>query len=120
MNRVKEKVVIVTGAGAVAPGWGNDKATAVLYVREGAKVYAINQNLEAVKETQSIIEEEGGECTIQQVDVSRSEQVKDMVEKCIVTYGRVDILHNNVGIVEVGGPLDISEENWDKLISINL
>jgi NAD(P)-dependent dehydrogenase (short-subunit alcohol dehydrogenase family) len=119
-DRVKEKVAIVTGAGSIGPGWGNGKAAAVLYAREGAKVFAIDCNLAAVEETKAIIDQEGGECTIQQVDVSESSQVKAMVEECMETYGRIDILHNNVGIVEVGGPVEISEENWDNLMAINV
>ena len=103
-ERLKNKVAIVTGAGSVGPGWGNGKATAVLFAREGAKVYAVDINLNAAQETKEIIEKEGGICAVQKVDVSKSEEVKTMVGRCIETYGRIDILHNNVGIVVVGGP----------------
>jgi NAD(P)-dependent dehydrogenase (short-subunit alcohol dehydrogenase family) len=119
-DRLKEKVAIVTGAGSVGPGWGNGKAIAVLFAREGARVLALDINLAAAEETRVIIQKEGGECTIQRADVTKSEQVKAAVETCIQTYGRVDILVNNVGIVEVGGPLELSEENWDKVINVNL
>jgi NAD(P)-dependent dehydrogenase (short-subunit alcohol dehydrogenase family) len=119
-DRLKEKVAIVTGAGSVGPGWGNGKAIAVLFAREGARVLALDINLAAAEETRAIIQKEGGECTIQRADVTKSEQVKAAVETCIQTYGRVDILVNNVGIVEVGGPLELSEENWDKVINVNL
>ena len=119
-DRIKRKVAIVTGAGSVGPGWGNGKAVAVLYAREGAKVFAVDCNLSAVEETKSIIDREGGECNIQQVDVSDSAQVRRMVEKCIEIYGRIDILHNNAGIVEVGGPVEISEDNWDHLMAVNV
>jgi NAD(P)-dependent dehydrogenase (short-subunit alcohol dehydrogenase family) len=104
----------------VGPGWGNGKATAVLFAREGAKVLAVDINLAAVEETKTIIGQEGGDCAVCQVDVSRSSQVKAMVERCIEQYGRIDILHNNVGIVEVGGPVEISEENWDKVMRVNV
>ena len=119
-DRVKGKVAIVTGAGSVGPGWGNGKAAAVLYAREGARVFATDINLAAAKETKNIIDQEDGQCSIHKVDVSISDQVKAMVEKCIETYGRIDILHNNVGIVEVGGPVEITEENWDKLMAVNV
>ena len=56
-DRLKEKVAIVTGAGSSGPGWGNGKATAVLFAREGAKVLAVDLNLEAAEETQAIIQE---------------------------------------------------------------
>jgi NAD(P)-dependent dehydrogenase (short-subunit alcohol dehydrogenase family) len=119
-NRLEGKVAIVTGAGSIGPGWGNGKAAAVLYAREGAKVFAIDCNLSAAEETKRIIENEGGECTVSKVDVSKSQEVRAAVEKCIEIYGRIDILHKNVGILEVGGPVEISEENWDRLIDINV
>jgi len=119
-ERLKNKVAIVTGAGSVGPGWGNGKATAVLFAREGAKVFAGDINLDAAMETKAIIDQEGGTCSVQKVDVSTSEEVKTMVDRCIETYGRIDILHNNVGIVVVGGPVEISEETWDRVMSINL
>lgn len=119
-KRVDGKVAIVTGAGSIAPGWGNGKAAAVLYAREGAKVFAVDINIEAARETKSIIDEEGGECTAYHVDVTSSESVQAMVEKCIETYGSIDILHNNVGIPEVGGPEETTEENWDRLMTINV
>jgi len=119
-ERLKDKVAIVTGAGSVGPGWGNGKATAVLFAREGAKVFAVDMNLAAVEETKGIIDQEGGECTVDKADVSKSTEVKAMVERCIETYGRIDILHNNVGIVVVGGPVETSEETWDRVNAVNL
>ncbi len=119
-DRLKNKVAIVTGAGSVGPGWGNGKATAVLFAREGAKVLAVDNNPAAADETRKIIEQEGGECRIQQTDVSKAEQVATMVNQCLEIYGKVDILHNNVGILHVGGPVDISEEQWDHLFAINV
>jgi len=119
-DRLKNKVAIVTGAGSGGPGWGNGKATAVLFAREGAKVFASDINLAAVEETKSIIDREGGICSIMKVDVSKTEEVKAMVNQCLKTYGRVDILHNNVGIVTVGGPVEISEETWDRVMAVNL
>ncbi|MBM4339333.1 MAG: glucose 1-dehydrogenase [Deltaproteobacteria bacterium] len=119
-ERLKNKVAIVTGAGSIGPGWGNGKATAVLFAREGAKIFAIDINPVAAEETKSIIDQEGGVCTIAKVDVSNPEDVKSMVDQCLKTYGRIDILHNNVGIVVLGGPVDTSEETWDRVMSVNL
>jgi len=119
-DRLKNKVAIVTGAGSVGPGWGNGKATAVLFAREGAKVLALDISLAAVEETKSIIGRDGGICSIMKVDVSKSEEVKAMVDQCLKTYGRIDILHNNVGIVVVGGPVEVSEETWDRVMAVNL
>jgi NAD(P)-dependent dehydrogenase (short-subunit alcohol dehydrogenase family) len=119
-ERLKDKVAVVTGAGSIGPGWGNGKATAVLFAREGAKVFAVDVNPEAAEETKAIIDKEGGECTVHQADVSKSEDVRKMVERCIDVYHRIDILHNNVGILEFGGPVEASEGSWDRVISVNL
>ncbi len=119
-ERLKDKVAIVTGAGSVGPGWGNGKATAVLFAREGARVLGVDISLAAVQETKGIIDQEGGDCTVHEADVSKSDEVKAMVERCIQTYGRIDILHNNVGIIVVGGPVETSEETWDRVNAVNL
>lgn len=119
-ERLKQKVAIVTGAGSIGPGWGNGKATAVLFAREGAKVLAVDINLAAAEETRSLISKEGGKCITHQTDVSKADEVTAMVEHCIKTYGRIDILQNNVGILKVGGPVEISEENWDRVLDVNL
>jgi len=119
-ERLKNKVAIVTGGGSVGPGWGNGKATSVLFAREGANVYAVDINLKAAEETKAIIDQEGGVCTVQKMDVSTSNEVKPMVDRCIETYGRIDILHNNVGIVVAGGPVETSEETWDRVMAVNL
>ena len=119
-ERLKDKVAIVTGGGSVGPGWGNGKATAVLFAREGAKVFAVDINPSAVQETQGIIAQEGGSCAIYKADVSKAAEVEGLVKQCIETYGRIDVLLNNVGIVEVGGPVEISEENWDRVLAVNL
>jgi len=119
-NKLEGKVALVIGAGAVGPGWGNGKATAVLFAREGAKVFAVDINLSAAEETREIIKNEGGVCKAYQADVTRSEQVKAMIDECMSIFGRIDILQNNVGIVEVGGPVELSEQSWDKIMSINV
>ena len=119
-DRLKDKVAIVTGAGSVGPGWGNGKAAAVLFAREGAKVLAVDIDPDAAEETRRIILEEGGECAVHRTDVSRAEQVKAMADRCLEVYGRIDILHNNVGILQVGGPEEISEEQWDHLFAVNV
>jgi len=117
---LKGKVAIVTGAGSILAGMGNGKATAIVFAREGAKVMAVDYNLEAAEETKRIIDEEGGECVTFKADVSRASDCQSMVEKCIQTFGRVDILHNNVGIGQWGGVVETSEETWDKLMTVNV
>jgi len=119
-ERLKGKVAIVTGAGSSGPGMGNGKATAILFVREGAKVMAVDCNLEAAGETRRLINEEGGDCVVFEADVAKSADCKSMIENCIQTFGRIDILHNNVGISSRYGIDETSEEQWDKVMNINL
>jgi NAD(P)-dependent dehydrogenase (short-subunit alcohol dehydrogenase family) len=119
-NRLQGKIAVVTGAGSIGPGWGNGKAATVLFAREGAKLFAVDINRVAAEETKALIDQEGGTCEVQQGDVTKSGDVIACVERCVQIYGRIDILLNNVGIVEPGGPVEISEESWDRLIDINL
>jgi NAD(P)-dependent dehydrogenase (short-subunit alcohol dehydrogenase family) len=74
-DRLKEKVALVSGAGSSGPGWGNGKATAALFGREGAKVLAVDLNLDAAVETKRIIESEGGICEVVAGNVSRADDV---------------------------------------------
>lgn len=119
-NRVKGKVAIVTGAGSIGPGVGNGKAAAIVYAREGARVLLVDHNLKAAEETKDLISKEGGDCITFKADVSKSSDCKSIIEKCIQTYGRVDILHNNVGIEIPGGVVEMSEEDWDRTMNVNL
>jgi len=111
---------MVVGAGACGPGWGNGKAAAVLYAREGAKVFGADIQLAAAEETRDIITGEGGECTVCAADVTDSTQVAAMVDQCLATYGRIDILHNNVGILDAVELTEMTEENWDKVMAVNV
>ena len=119
-ERLKGKAAIVTGAGSIGPGMGNGKATAILFAREGARVMAVDCNLEAAGETRRLINEEGGDCVIFKADVAKSEDCRSMIESCLQTFGRIDILHNNVGISSRAGIDGTSEEQWDRVMNINL
>ena len=109
-GRLEDKVALVTGAGSSGPGWGNGKATAVLFAREGARIAAVDINVEAARETAEIIESEGGASIPIQTDVSDTEEVAEMVSQCLAAFGRIDLLHNNVGIAELGGAVELEEE----------
>lgn len=119
-DRLKDKVVFFSGAGSIGPGWGNGKAAAVAMAREGAKIFALDLKEEAVEETASIIREEGGTVETAVCDVSKADQVKAAVKKCMDAFGRIDVLDNNVGIIDPGGPEDLSEEQWDRLMAVNV
>jgi NAD(P)-dependent dehydrogenase (short-subunit alcohol dehydrogenase family) len=119
-DRLKEKVALVSGAGSSGPGWGNGKATAVLFAREGARVLAADINLDAAVETKRIIEREGGICEAVAGNVSLADDVAAVADACIAAFGRIDVLYNNVGIVEVGGPVETTEDSWDRVNDVNL
>jgi len=114
------KVAIVTGAGSVGPGWGNGKATAVLFARQGAAVFCIDNNPAAVAETVGIITGEGGRAVAHTADATRSEDVKAAVEAAVAEFGRLDILVNNVGGSAPGSAESMTEEVWDRQFDINL
>src|SRR5471032_3115563 len=120
MDRLKEKIAMVVGAGSIGPGWGNGKATAVTFAREGAQVFCVDRNASAASETVDIITGEGGKATAFTADVSRAADVEAMVAACVKTYGRIDVLDNNVGIAETGSVVDVSEADWDRVFAINL
>jgi NAD(P)-dependent dehydrogenase (short-subunit alcohol dehydrogenase family) len=120
--RLKDKVAIVVGAGQT-PGdtIGNGRATAVLFAREGARVVLVDYNFQSAIETQALIEAEGGTCLAFKADVTRQEDCAGFVRVAVEAYGRVDVLHNNVGIG--GGDdeiLSLTEESWDRIMSVNL
>ena len=114
------KVAIVTGAGSVGPGWGNGKATATLLARQGASVFLVDINADAVGETRGIIEGEGGTCATHHADMMVASEVAEMVQACMDLFKRVDILVNNVGGSAPGDPVSMAEEVWDRQIDFNL
>lgn len=120
MLDLANKVAVVTGAGSVGPGWGNGKATAVLLARQGAKVFAIDVNEAAAKETCDLIEEEGGECVAHRCDMTIAFEVEAAIRSCTERYGCIDILINNVGGSAAGDPVSMSEEVWDAQVNLNL
>jgi NAD(P)-dependent dehydrogenase (short-subunit alcohol dehydrogenase family) len=119
-RRLEDRVAIVIGAGAIGPGWGNGKATAVQFAREGAIVVAVDINEAPVHETVEIIAAEGGTAHAIKADVTQSIEVKALVEDCVRRFGRIDILHHNVGIVRIGGPVELSEDDWQLSLQTNI
>ena len=118
--RLEGKVAIVTGAGSRGPGIGNGKATAILFAREGAKVMLIDRFPERVQETADIISSDGGEASVSTADVTKLEDCKIIIETVVERYGRLDILHNNVGVESKGTVVDMDLAEWDTVINVNL
>ena len=114
--RLKDRVAIVTGAGAVGPGWGNGRAIAVRFAEEGAKVFAVDVDGKRLMQT---TEQHPGMQT-HVCDVTNAGAVAAMVAACLERFGRVDILVNNVGGSAPGGPVEMSEEVWDAQVDLNL
>ena len=119
-GRLSNKVAIVSGAGSVGPGWGNGRAIAFRFAQEGAKVFAVDLDSDALVETVAKVNEVGGEITTWLADVTSTDAVRDMVAACVAAWGRVDILVNNVGGSKKGGPVQLDEAVWDQQIDYNL
>src|SRR5438105_1468537 len=119
-GRLAEKVAIVTGAGARGPGVGNGMATAILFAREGARVLCVDQVPERAQATCDTILAEGGTASTYAADVTRKAQCEAMVAAAVERYGRLDVLHNNVGITMRRDVRVITEEEWDRALTVNL
>ncbi|WP_374932813.1 SDR family NAD(P)-dependent oxidoreductase [Neobacillus driksii] len=119
-NRLENKVALVFGAGSVGEGWGNGKAAAVAYAREGAKVMVVDLHGKAAEQTCQIILNENGVCSYRTANVTNSGDVQKVITDTIKEFGQIDILHNNVGLAQMGGIIDLPEEDWEKAINVNL
>ena len=121
-DRLKDKVAIIVGAGQ-QPGdtIGNGRAISILFAREGAKVMLVDRNIDYANKTKAMIDKEGGECFTFESDIVREDNCRQIAEKCMETYGEIDILVNNVGIGEGDMSIvDLNEKSWDKIFNVNL
>jgi len=122
--RLKDRVAIVVGAGqSPGEGMGNGRATALTFAREGAKVLCVDHNLKSAQETVDMIGAKAGTAVAFKADATRDAELKAMVEDAQALWGRIDILHNNVGVSIAGGDaelLDFTEEALDRCVAINL
>lgn len=120
-TRLQDRVALVFGAGSCGPGWGNGRATSVAYAREGAKVVAVDIEVAAADETARLIREEGGQVAVVKADVTDPAQVAAAVSAARDAFGgRIDILHNNVGITAMGGAVDEPLESWEHVLRTNV
>ena len=119
-GRLNGKVAIVTGAGSQGPGIGNGKAAAILFAREGASVLCVDQVLHRAEETCGAITSEGGTASACAADVSHRADCAGMVATAVERYGRLDVLHNNVGIATLQALREVTEEEWDRTMAVNV
>jgi NAD(P)-dependent dehydrogenase (short-subunit alcohol dehydrogenase family) len=120
MLRLDGRVAIVTGCGSFASGWGNGKAIATLFARQGATVYGVDLSLEAAEATRAIVEGEGNPLHVAICDVTDAGQVEALIGDCIDRFGRLDILINNVGRSEPGDPATMDLAVWQNQLDLNL
>ena len=113
--KLKDRVAIVTGA---ARGIG--KAIAWTFVREGAKVALVDVEKAGLETLQKEIRRKGGQALAVPCDVSKASEVKQMVDQVQRVFGRIDILVNNAGIIQRGTIETVTEEDWDRVIEVNL
>jgi len=122
--RLTGKIAIVVGAGqSPGEGMGNGRATVLRFAEEGAKVLAIDIRLASAEETAAMVAKAGGECVACEADVTKEATLVKAIETAYGCWGRIDILHNNVGVSIAGGdasPLEITEEVFDRITAINL
>lgn len=122
--RLESKTAIIVGAGqSPGSGIGNGRATALRFAQEGAKIMAVDRELALAEETAVLVRKEGGDCFAFEADVTREPAMAAMVAEAKKRWGRIDILHYNVGVSLGGGdasPLEITEQAFDNIVAINL
>ena len=122
--RLEGKTALIMGAGqSPGQGVGNGRATALLFAREDARVLCVDRDPDSAAETAEMIASEGGDAATFEADVTREPQVAASVDECCRLWGRLDILHNNVGISVAGGDAEvteITEEAFDRVMAVNL
>ena len=119
-DRLAGKSAIITGAGSRAEGIGNGRATAILFAREGADILLVDRDESAVQATLDMIRAEGNDAAIAVADVTATEDCARIVADAVSRYGKLDVLHNNVGIGGRGTVEQISEVEWDHVQRVNV
>ena len=117
---LKDKVAIVVGGGARGDGIGNGRAACLLMAAEGAKVLVVDRDEALAGRTAQMIEENGGIAAAYAADVTQSSDCKAMVDRALRLWGRVDFLDNNVGIGSSKSVVDEDEDEWDRVMLVNV
>jgi len=114
-GRVARKVTLITGAAS-----GIGRATALLFAREGAELVLADVNADAGQRVVDQITKSGGRAFFEGIDVTRAADCQRLVERAIREFGRIDILFNNAGIIRRATVLDLSEDDWDRVMAVNV
>ena len=116
------KVALITGIGCVGDGWGNGITIATLFARQGATIFGCDISLPAAERSASQIRAESPshEVSVMYGDATSSTSSQEVVDACMAKHGRIDLLVNNVGRSEPGGPAEMSEDVWDRQMDVNL
>jgi len=115
MGKLVGRVALITGA-----GYGIGRASALLFAREGARLAVVDFAPDGGHRTVDIIREEGGDAAFVEADISVEADVRTMVKAIVDTFGRIDILFNNAGIMRFGSTAGTTEEEWDLILDTNL
>ena len=114
------KVAIVTGGGAAGDGIGNGRAAAILLGKAGVRVVVVDRDGGLAKRTVEMIGEAGGQAIALEADVTRTADCAAMVAAAVDRFGRLDFLDNNVGIGSRGSVVDLGEEEWRRVMQVNV
>ena len=120
-GRLEGKVALIVGAGQT-PGAtiGNGRATALRFAQEGATLFLVDRRLKSAQETLAMVVEAGGRGTAHEADVTSEAACAGMIDACVKLLGRIDVLHNNVGLTAMGGPIEESLESWHHIMDTNV
>lgn len=119
-GRLAGKIALVAGAGSSGPGWSIGKASCVTLARQGAAIVALDADLAAAEDAAHEVEQAGGSALPVQADVTDPAAMQAAVDAALRRYGRIDVLQANAGIGKVGGPEDITLEEWDRIQQVNV
>src|SRR5437588_240297 len=114
------KVALVSGGGAAGDGIGNGRAAAILLAKAGAKVVVADRDLKLARRTVEMIESVGGQAIAVEVDVTRTSDCAALVTTAVERFGRLDVLDNNVGIGSRGSVVDLGEDEWRRVMQVNV
>ena len=117
---ISGKVAVVMGGGAAGAGIGNGRAAAILLARAGAQVVVVDRSIDLAERTVAMIEEQGGVAFALEADIARSEDCDMVVKATLDRFGRLDFLDNNVGIGSRGSVVDETQENWRRVMQVNV